>query len=91
MHASHFHPDIITFRWFCEGSELSPVASQASSSPRPDPQGFFTASSQCRLARSELERGNTKVWVTVHHVALKLPVTRETRGEEVLEGREGGR
>ncbi|CAL8382808.1 unnamed protein product [Gadus morhua 'NCC'] len=80
VHASHFHPDIITFRWFCEGSELSPVASQASSSPRPDPQGFFTASSQCRLPRSELERGNTKVWVTVHHVALRLPVTRETRG-----------
>ncbi|KAG7282767.1 hypothetical protein CRUP_029975 [Coryphaenoides rupestris] len=80
VHASHFHPDVITFRWFCEGSELSPVASQASSSPRPDPQGFFCASSQCRLRRGELERGNTKVWVSVHHVALKHPVTRETRG-----------
>ncbi|CAL8301896.1 unnamed protein product [Lota lota] len=80
VHASHFHPDVITFRWFCEGSELSPVASQASSSPRPDPQGFFTAASQCRLPRGELERGHTKVWVTVHHMALKVPVTRETRG-----------
>ncbi|CAL8282134.1 unnamed protein product [Merluccius merluccius] len=80
VHASHFHPDVITFRWFCEGSELSPVASQALSSPRPDPQGFFTASSQCRLRRGELERGNTKVWVSVHHVALKNPITRETRG-----------
>ncbi|KAJ3607464.1 hypothetical protein NHX12_024515 [Muraenolepis orangiensis] len=79
VHASHFHPDVITFRWFCEGSELSPVASQASSSPRPDPKGFFTASSQCRLPRTELERGNTKVWVSVHHVALKNPVTRFIR------------
>ncbi|XP_041671603.1 uncharacterized protein si:ch211-180a12.2 isoform X2 [Cheilinus undulatus] len=80
VRASHFHPDVITFRWFCEGSELSPVASQASSSPRPNSEGFFSASSQCKLPRSELERGGTKVWVSVHHIALKQPVTRETRG-----------
>ncbi|CAJ1080381.1 uncharacterized protein si:ch211-180a12.2 isoform X1 [Xyrichtys novacula] len=80
VRASHFHPDVITFRWFCEGSELSPVASQASSSPRPNSEGFFSASSQCKLPKSELERGSTKVWVSVHHVALKQPVTRETRG-----------
>ncbi|XP_075948895.1 uncharacterized protein LOC142951283 [Anarhichas minor] len=80
VRASHFHPDVITFRWFCQGSELSPVASQASSSPRPDSEGFFAASSQCKLPRSELERGGTKVWVSVHHIALKQPVTRETRG-----------
>ncbi|KAK9530452.1 hypothetical protein VZT92_011951 [Zoarces viviparus] len=80
VRASHFHPDVITFRWFCQGSELSPVASQASSSPRPDSEGFFAASSQCKLPRSELEKGGTKVWVSVHHIALKQPVTRETRG-----------
>ncbi|XP_053197049.1 uncharacterized protein si:ch211-180a12.2 [Scomber japonicus] len=80
VRASHFHPDIITFRWFCEGGELSPVASQASSSPRPNSDGFFSASSQCKLPRSELEMGGTKVWVSVHHIALKQPVTRETRG-----------
>ncbi|XP_058477676.1 uncharacterized protein si:ch211-180a12.2 [Solea solea] len=80
VRASHFHPDIITFRWFCEGGELSPVASQASSSPRPNPEGFFSAYSQCKLPRSELEKGGTKVWVSVHHIALKQPVTRETRG-----------
>ncbi|KAM6897993.1 uncharacterized protein PEZ65_020096 [Lycodopsis pacificus] len=79
VRASHFHPDVITFRWFCQGSELSPVASQASSSPRPDSEGFFAASSQCKLPRSELEKGGTKVWVSVHHIALKQPVTRETR------------
>ncbi|XP_071395811.1 uncharacterized protein [Centroberyx affinis] len=80
VQASHFHPDIITFRWFCQGGELSPVASQALSSPRPDAEGFFSASSQCKLPRSELEKGGTKVWVSVHHIALKQPVTRETRG-----------
>ncbi|XP_064820782.1 uncharacterized protein si:ch211-180a12.2 isoform X1 [Oncorhynchus masou masou] len=78
--ASCFHPDIITFRWFCQGGELSPVASQALSAPRPDTQGFFSAMSQCKLPRAELEHGGTKVWVSVHHIALKHPVTRETRG-----------
>ncbi|XP_062416163.1 uncharacterized protein si:ch211-180a12.2 isoform X1 [Pungitius pungitius] len=80
VRASHFHPDVITFRWFCQGSELSPVASQASSSPRPDAEGFFSAFSQCKLPIGELEKGGTKVWVSVHHVALKQPATRETRG-----------
>ncbi|XP_041819387.1 uncharacterized protein si:ch211-180a12.2 [Chelmon rostratus] len=80
VRASHFHPDVITFRWFCQGGELSPVASQASSSPRPNSEGFFSAFSQCKLPRSELEKGGTKVWVSVHHIALKQPVTRETRG-----------
>ncbi|XP_061823748.1 uncharacterized protein [Nerophis lumbriciformis] len=80
VRASHFHPDVITFRWFCQGGELSPVASQASSSPRPNPEGFFSAFSQCKLPRSELEQGGTRVWVSVHHIALKQPVTRETRG-----------
>ncbi|XP_051274257.1 uncharacterized protein si:ch211-180a12.2 isoform X2 [Dicentrarchus labrax] len=80
VRASHFHPDVITFRWFCEGGELSPVASQASSSPRPNSEGFFSAFSQCKLPQSELEKGGTKVWVSVHHIALKQPVTRETRG-----------
>ncbi|XP_074519410.1 uncharacterized protein LOC141785154 isoform X2 [Halichoeres trimaculatus] len=80
VRAAHFHPDVITFRWFCEGSELSPVASQALSSPRPNSEGFFSASSQCKLPRTELERGGTKVWVSVHHVALRQPITRETRG-----------
>lgn len=78
--ASNFHPDVITFRWFCQGGELSPVASQAQSSPRPNAEGFFSAYSQCKLPCSELERGGTKVWVSVHHIALKQPVTRETRG-----------
>ncbi|XP_023267064.1 uncharacterized protein LOC111658688 isoform X2 [Seriola lalandi dorsalis] len=78
--ATHFHPDVITFRWFCQGGELSPVASQASSSPRPNSEGFFSAYSQCKLPRSELEKGGTKVWVSVHHIALKQPVTRETKG-----------
>lgn len=82
VRASHFHPDVITFRWFCQGGELSPVASQASSSPRPNSEGFFSASSQCKLPRSELEKGGTKVWVSVHHIALKQPVTRETRGKK---------
>lgn len=80
--ATHFHPDVITFRWFCEGGELSPVASQASSSPRPNSEGFFSAYSQCKLPRSELEKGGTKVWVSVHHIALRQPVTRETRGKK---------
>ncbi|XP_051925322.1 uncharacterized protein si:ch211-180a12.2 [Hippocampus zosterae] len=80
VRASHFHPDVITFRWFCQGGELSPVASQASTCPRPDGEGFFAASSQCKLPRTELEQGGTRVWVSVHHVALKQPVTRETRG-----------
>ncbi|XP_054625422.1 uncharacterized protein si:ch211-180a12.2 isoform X2 [Dunckerocampus dactyliophorus] len=80
VQASHFHPDVITFRWFCQGGELSPVASQASSSPRPNSEGFFSAFSQCKLPRSELEQGSTRVWVSVHHIALKQPVTRETRG-----------
>ncbi|XP_019739072.1 uncharacterized protein LOC109523974 [Hippocampus comes] len=80
VRASHFHPDVITFRWFCQGGELSPVASQASTCPRPDCEGFFSASSQCKLPRTELEQGGTRVWVSVHHVALKQPVTRETRG-----------
>lgn len=80
VRASHFHPDVITFRWFCQGGELSPVASQASSSPRPNSEGFFSAYSQCKLPRTELEKGGTKVWVSVHHIALKQPVTRETRG-----------
>ncbi|XP_034717006.1 uncharacterized protein si:ch211-180a12.2 isoform X5 [Etheostoma cragini] len=79
VQASRFHPDIITFRWFCQGSELSPVASQASSSPRPNSEGVFSAFSQCKLPRSELEKEGTKVWVSVHHIALKQPVTRETR------------
>ncbi|TWW81332.1 hypothetical protein D4764_01G0011470 [Takifugu flavidus] len=61
------------------GGELSPVASQASSSPRPDSEGFFSAYSQCKLPKSELEKGSTKVWVSVHHIALKQPITRETR------------
>uniref|UniRef100_A0A3Q1GGV0 Ig-like domain-containing protein n=1 Tax=Acanthochromis polyacanthus TaxID=80966 RepID=A0A3Q1GGV0_9TELE len=80
VRASHFHPDVITFRWFCQGGELSPVASQASSSPRPNSEGFFSAFSQCKLPRSELERGAAKVWVSVHHIALRQPVIRETRG-----------
>ncbi|XP_077358061.1 uncharacterized protein LOC144004608 isoform X2 [Festucalex cinctus] len=80
VRASHFHPDVITFRWFCQGGELSPVASQASTSPRPNSEGFFSASSQCKLPRIELEQGGTRVWVSVHHIALKQPVTRETRG-----------
>ncbi|XP_072228972.1 uncharacterized protein [Leuresthes tenuis] len=80
VQASHFHPDVITFRWFCQGGELSPVASQASSSPLPNSEGFFSAFSQCKLPKSELEKGATKVWVSVHHIALKQPVTRETRG-----------
>ncbi|XP_034426284.1 uncharacterized protein si:ch211-180a12.2 isoform X2 [Hippoglossus hippoglossus] len=80
VRATHFHPDVITFRWFCQGGELSPVASQASSSPRPNSEGFFSAYSQCKLPQSELEKGGTKVWVSVHHIALKQPVTRETRG-----------
>ncbi|XP_017166337.1 uncharacterized protein LOC103481403 isoform X1 [Poecilia reticulata] len=78
--ATHFHPDVITFRWFCQGGELSPVASKASSSPRPNSEGFFSAFSQCKLPRREVEKGATKVWVSVHHVALKQPITRETRG-----------
>ena len=82
VQASHFHPDIITFRWFCHGGELSPVASQAGSAPRLDALGFFSAWSCCRLPRGELESGVTKVWVSIHHTALKQPVTRETRGEE---------
>uniref|UniRef100_A0A3B4Z0C3 Si:ch211-180a12.2 n=1 Tax=Stegastes partitus TaxID=144197 RepID=A0A3B4Z0C3_9TELE len=80
VRATHFHPDVITFRWFCQGGELSPVASQASSSPRPNSEGYFSAFSQCKLPRSELERGAAKVWVSVHHIALKQPVFRETRG-----------
>ncbi|XP_045925582.1 uncharacterized protein si:ch211-180a12.2 [Micropterus dolomieu] len=80
VRATHFHPDVITFRWFCQGSELSPVASQASSSPHPNSEGLFSAFSQCKLPRSELEKGGTKVWVSVHHITLKQPVTRETRG-----------
>lgn len=82
VRATYFHPDVITFRWFCQGGELSPVASQASSSPRPDSEGFFSAYSQCKLPKSELENGNTKVWVSVHHIALKQPITRETRGQK---------
>ncbi|KAK2884822.1 uncharacterized protein si:ch211-180a12.2 isoform X2 [Channa argus] len=80
VRASQFHPDVITFRWFCQGGELSPVASQASSSPRPNSEGFFSAYSQCKLPQSELEKGGTKVWVSVHHIALKQPITRETTG-----------
>ncbi|XP_054914048.1 uncharacterized protein si:ch211-180a12.2 isoform X2 [Poeciliopsis prolifica] len=80
VRATHFHPDVITFRWFCQGGELSPVASKASSSPRPNSEGFFSAFSQCKLPRREVEKGATKVWVSVHHVALKQPITRETRG-----------
>lgn len=80
--ATYFHPDVITFRWFCQGGELSPVASQASSSPRPDSEGFFSAYSQCKLPRSELEKGSTKVWVSVHHIALKRPITREAQGQK---------
>lgn len=83
VQASRFHPDVITFRWFCEGGELSPVAlAPALAAPRPDGEGFFSAMSQCRLPRAELERGGTKVWVTVHHIALKQPITRKTTGEE---------
>ncbi|XP_051770102.1 uncharacterized protein LOC127523438 isoform X3 [Ctenopharyngodon idella] len=79
--ASRFHPDIITFRWFCEGGELSPVSvPPALAAPRPDAEGFFSAMSQCRLPLLELEKGETRVWVTVHHMALKQPITRETRG-----------
>ncbi|XP_043086888.1 uncharacterized protein si:ch211-180a12.2 isoform X2 [Puntigrus tetrazona] len=79
--ASGFHPDIITFRWFCEGGELSPVSvPQALAAPRPDAEGFFSALSQCRLPAVELERGETRVWVTVHHTALKQPLARQTRG-----------
>ncbi|KAI5617658.1 hypothetical protein C0J50_22826 [Silurus asotus] len=81
VEASHFHPDVITFRWFCEGGELCPVAApSALAAPRPDAQGFFSAQSQCRLPRDELERGETAVWVTVHHMCLKQPITRKTRG-----------
>ncbi|TSK14505.1 Fructose-bisphosphate aldolase A [Bagarius yarrelli] len=81
IEASHFHPDVITFRWFCEGGELCPVAyPSALAAPRPDTQGFFSARSQCKLPMSELERGQTAVWVTVHHVSLKQPITRKTRG-----------
>ncbi|XP_060794805.1 uncharacterized protein si:ch211-180a12.2 [Neoarius graeffei] len=79
--ASHFHPDVITFRWFCEGGELCPVAvPSALAAPRPDAQGFFSARSQCRLPKTKLERGKTAVWVTVHHMSLKQPITRKTRG-----------
>ncbi|KTF90203.1 hypothetical protein cypCar_00038277 [Cyprinus carpio] len=43
--ASGFHPDITTFRWFCEGSELSPVSvPQVLAAPRPDAAGFFSSS-----------------------------------------------
>lgn len=81
VQASRFHPDVITFRWFCEGGELSPVAvAPALAAPRPDAEGFFSAMSQCRLPRAELQKGGTRVWVTVHHIALKQPITRETRG-----------
>ncbi|XP_017338487.1 uncharacterized protein si:ch211-180a12.2 isoform X1 [Ictalurus punctatus] len=81
VEASHFHPDIITFRWFCEGGDLCPVAvPSALAAPRPDAQGFFSARSQCRLPKTELERGKTAVWVTVHHMSLKKPITRKTRG-----------
>ncbi|XP_057215228.1 uncharacterized protein si:ch211-180a12.2 isoform X2 [Triplophysa rosa] len=79
--AAHFHPDIITFRWFCQGGELCPVSvPPALSAPRPDAESFFSAMSQCRLPKAELERGETRVWVTVHHMALKRPIIRETRG-----------
>ncbi|KAJ8245865.1 hypothetical protein GJAV_G00261140 [Gymnothorax javanicus] len=81
VQASGFHPDVITFRWFCQGGELSPVAPPAPlAAPRPDTDGFFSAISQCKLPHAELERGETKVWVTVHHMSLKHPITRETRG-----------
>ncbi|KAG7325494.1 hypothetical protein KOW79_011810 [Hemibagrus wyckioides] len=81
IEASHFHPDVITFRWFCEGGELCPVAVPAAlAAPRPDAQGFFSARSQCRLPMSELERGQTAVWVTVHHMSLKQPIRRKTKG-----------
>ncbi|RVE59578.1 hypothetical protein OJAV_G00189750 [Oryzias javanicus] len=72
--------DVINFRWFCQGGELTPVASEASSSPRPNSEGLFSAYSQCKLPRAELEKGATKVWVKVHHIALKHPITRESRG-----------
>ncbi|XP_056626494.1 uncharacterized protein si:ch211-180a12.2 isoform X2 [Triplophysa dalaica] len=79
--ATHFHPDIITFRWFCQGGELCPVSvPPALAAPRRDGESFFSAMSQCRLPKAELERGETRVWVTVHHMALKRPITRETRG-----------
>ncbi|MCI4384027.1 hypothetical protein PGIGA_G00033530 [Pangasianodon gigas] len=81
VEASHFHPDVITFRWFCEGGELCPVAvPSALAAPRPNAQGFFSARSQCRLPKTELETGGTAVWVTVHHMSLKQPITRKTRG-----------
>ncbi|KAM9463313.1 uncharacterized protein Hap1MRO34_017046 [Clarias gariepinus] len=81
VEASHFHPDVITFRWFCEGGELCPVAVPAAlAAPRPDAQGFFSARSQCRLPKAELERGETAVWVTIHHMSLKQPIKRKTRG-----------
>ncbi|XP_029102781.1 uncharacterized protein LOC108933011 [Scleropages formosus] len=79
--ASRFHPAVITFRWFCEGGELTPIAPRPSLfTPRPCAQGFFSAISQCKLPWAELVRGETRVWVTVHHMALKTPILRETRG-----------
>ncbi|XP_069043942.1 uncharacterized protein [Lepisosteus oculatus] len=76
--ATRFHPGLLTVRWFCEGGELSPA--ESSSEPQPDPDGFFQAVSQCRVPLSELNRPGFRVWVTVHHMALRDPITRESRG-----------
>ncbi|XP_072568792.1 uncharacterized protein [Paramormyrops kingsleyae] len=81
VEASRFHPALITFRWFCQGGELSPIAPPPSlATPRPSIQGFFSAVSQCKLPLEELEKGQTKVWVTVHHMAMKGPIIRQTPG-----------
>ncbi|XP_048871781.1 uncharacterized protein si:ch211-180a12.2 [Brienomyrus brachyistius] len=81
VEASRFHPALITFRWFCKGAELSPIAPPPSlATPRPSIQGFFSAVSQCKLPWEELEKGQTKVWVTVHHMAMKVPIIRQTPG-----------
>lgn len=60
--ASHFHPDIFTFRWFCEGGELSPVSvPQALAAPRPDPEpnqllGFIKQPTVSEIISSAEER-----------------------------------
>ncbi|MBN3307082.1 NR3L1 protein, partial [Amia calva] len=78
VEASRFHPGLVTFRWFCEGGELSPA--QPAAEPLPDTEGYFRAVSQCKVPVEELRRPGFKVWVTVHHMALKEPITRESRG-----------
>ncbi|KAL4617818.1 hypothetical protein GN956_G20438 [Arapaima gigas] len=80
-HGSSFYPAAITFRWFCDEGELIPVVPRPLlSTPQPDARGLFSVSSQCKVPQAELEKGATKVWITVHHMALKMPTVREIRG-----------